>query len=700
MPVQQSTKRNFLKALFATIGAGALLPVNRLGAPTPPPQEIPIQEVGAHATLQSSSRADVMKSHFKSGSALTRVLDWAAEGAANVVEFGAAGDGVSDDSAAIQKAVANHALIYFPPGIYVCNDVNIPTDRCLTSSSDVTLLATKAGSFALNLRGSGITLHNLKFEGQSEEKLGVMLDLDIGDLADILFEQCIFTNLAVAIAFKAATQMGRTARNITVTGCTFDDIELKAIDMTVSTSRGGVPYALDNIHIEKNTFSDIAEERSGVRQSGNYSGALYIGGLSRVSRFYLSDNVVERAGPQFLAMSATEDPRIDFVVRGNIVRQQGTTNVVHMSYSFNNVENLLFSDNSSYFVEFEHVYLDNCRNFKVSNCHFEDANVGVAVIDKGSGHHSWGEISNCTFVDIECPTDANNGNKAIYVSSDSADVDISNCRFLKNNGTKVQVGINVRYANVGAKWAKAFDTATYQWLPDGVGHYYLVGAQGGNPEIPKPIDVYESGNELVAGAMESLGAGQWTWGDNHALGYNTIYVQLSDSAAPENNRISAGYPRPSVNINNCRFERLTGIVVSSGGSLNYPGHASVMNCSFKKCATAIRFTYPVGNVVAFCSFESCTTDVHIASDVNGLRCVHNLHINTNPDNGAGAGAYLIDLGLGSSIWEVSGCTFRNVKNIQVVNGGTAANADLGSDQRVFIFRDNGIDTLSTGNPNA
>ena len=49
----------------------------------------------------------------------------------------------------------------------------------------------------------------------------------------------------------------------------------------------------------------------------------------------------------------------------------------------------------------------------------------------------------------------------------------------------------------------------------------------------KPDKVYLNGTEAAEGSLGSLGIGQWAHGDNDALGYNTIYVRLSDETDPD-----------------------------------------------------------------------------------------------------------------------------------------------------------------------
>jgi len=78
------------------------------------------------------------------------------------------------------------------------------------------------------------------------------------------------------------------------------------------------------------------------------------------------------------------------------------------------------------------------------------------------------------------------------------------------------------------------DPPNDNWLASGSGtdEYYLSNAAAFY-SATEPDKVYENGVEIVKSSVGTLGISQWAWGDNDTLGYNTIYVRLSDGADPD-----------------------------------------------------------------------------------------------------------------------------------------------------------------------
>jgi len=85
--------------------------------------------------------------------------------------------------------------------------------------------------------------------------------------------------------------------------------------------------------------------------------------------------------------------------------------------------------------------------------------------------------------------------------------------------------------------------ATYEWIssPSAVNEFYLrLVATGGDPGLTEPPDVLEDGLVMRKGTLGSLQEegpsrvyGEWNFGDNDGLGYETIYVRIAGSADPD-----------------------------------------------------------------------------------------------------------------------------------------------------------------------
>ncbi len=76
----------------------------------------------------------------------------------------------------------------------------------------------------------------------------------------------------------------------------------------------------------------------------------------------------------------------------------------------------------------------------------------------------------------------------------------------------------------------------FKSLVDGVSDFWTLSASGTNEyyynqtDVPiEPLNVQESGADLTPGTIGTLAAGEWGWGDNDALGADTIYVRLNST---------------------------------------------------------------------------------------------------------------------------------------------------------------------------
>lgn len=95
-------------------------------------------------------------------------------------------------------------------------------------------------------------------------------------------------------------------------------------------------------------------------------------------------------------------------------------------------------------------------------------------------------------------------------------------------------------------------SATYKWTQSSTTtEYYLELAAGGDPGINQPTSVLTNTSTLMTeGTVGSLAAGQWDWGDNDSLGYNTVYVYTGKDPDSE----AAGYYKARYSLTIGRFD--------------------------------------------------------------------------------------------------------------------------------------------------
>jgi len=159
------------------------------------------------------------------------------------------------------------------------------------------------------------------------------------------------------------------------------------------------------------------------------------------------------------------------------------------------------------------------------------------------------EVEDAYFVDcglsLDVPIDITGATKADPVVitatshgfSDGDYVDVTEVVGMTElNGNRYRVGVvNANSFKLEQKTPSSIRNSTYKWTASGSGtnEYYLELTDGGDPSVDEPVNVYEDSTAMTIGTMGSLSAGEWDYGDNDTLGYNTIYVRLTDSADPD-----------------------------------------------------------------------------------------------------------------------------------------------------------------------
>ncbi len=204
---------------------------------------------------------------------------------ADVTDYGAVGDGSTDDTAAIQSCLNDTAvgIVYFPPGTYSITNVTITRTGLVMEGQGATIAPAGTGSSGtprgLTFSGStnrDITIRNLRFLGDgvaANYHAGVKVPTGVS-IEGLRIENCHFQDLAVGVFISSSSG---TLDDIAITHCRFEDMVgtgtsqgrgvycfysvANPLHLTVSdcdfesTSAHGVHIAnADLVKIERNAF--------------------------------------------------------------------------------------------------------------------------------------------------------------------------------------------------------------------------------------------------------------------------------------------------------------------------------------------------------------------------------------------------------------------------------------------------------------
>lgn len=98
----------------------------------------------------------------------------------NVKTYGAVGDGVTDDTAAIKNAIENGGLILIPSGVYfITETIEIPSNTLIFGGGTIKYLYSQNTLHSMNTKN--ITISGMNFSGDSAVA---------GDCFSVLFENC------------------------------------------------------------------------------------------------------------------------------------------------------------------------------------------------------------------------------------------------------------------------------------------------------------------------------------------------------------------------------------------------------------------------------------------------------------------------------------------------------------------------------
>lgn len=167
----------------------------------------------------------------------------------SVHRFGAAGDGVTDDTESLQAAFDSRDVtrLYFPPGTYVTSrPLNLRISEryrrggwIAGAGSSKSRIHNRSGGTVINANGLLWThIQGLAFESVDQSDVCFHLDKVTGHTSGVLFDDCRF--IGGSVAMGVAMDSGPNCEYLLFTDCTFEG--------------AGIGYASGNVNAFQNLF--------------------------------------------------------------------------------------------------------------------------------------------------------------------------------------------------------------------------------------------------------------------------------------------------------------------------------------------------------------------------------------------------------------------------------------------------------------
>ena len=234
------------------------------------------------------------------------IKDINAKHVVNVKNYGAVGDGVTDDSSAINTALALGGTVVVPEGTYIVRDLLVPNDTEVIGENAKLILASGGNNIIRNnsdgsagyLGSKNIKICGFEFDGQDTYSTLIA----IGHAQNVEICHCNFHNLAQAHFIEINGSYNVHIHDNFFHDYTYSDARSEMIQLDYMSAEGVFPWfgpydgtGPKNIRIENNTFDntnycDDNPGEFGVTAVGNHTG--YDLNVGKVSGVIIANNFI------------------------------------------------------------------------------------------------------------------------------------------------------------------------------------------------------------------------------------------------------------------------------------------------------------------------------------------------------------------------------------------------------------------------
>jgi hypothetical protein len=170
-------------------------------------------------------------------------------GSVQVTDFGAAGDGVADDTKAFSRALSRADEVVVPAGIYSVDQIIVPAGKRLTTAGTSTVFRQRPGMRTQTpivvVAGSNVTIGSFAAEGNIDSDPGewmhaisVLANDSVGDLSDITIGDVVGTRIRGDVLYLGA-RPGRMLSRVRAGNVSGDNIYRNIVSIVGTGAQGG-----------------------------------------------------------------------------------------------------------------------------------------------------------------------------------------------------------------------------------------------------------------------------------------------------------------------------------------------------------------------------------------------------------------------------------------------------------------------------
>lgn len=169
--------------------------------------------------------------------------------AVNVRDYGAIGDGYTDDTRAFRMAFLQADEVFVPAGIYSVRQIAVPAGKRMVTDGLSTMFRQRPGEQSATpivlVLGSNVTIGSFSAEGNIHSDPGewmhvisVVADNRVGDLSDITIGDVVGTNIRGDVLYLGA-RPGFSLARVTAGNISGDNIYRNVVSITGTGAQGG-----------------------------------------------------------------------------------------------------------------------------------------------------------------------------------------------------------------------------------------------------------------------------------------------------------------------------------------------------------------------------------------------------------------------------------------------------------------------------